>query len=97
MDDTTVALLKNDRIVDFDEGKPEKSLFYQRLVKHKEESEKKMREAMVGDDQEKAELPDYHILFFCDRDLPFKTINNIIKTAAKAGYPNFQFLVLEKS
>jgi len=36
------------------------------------------------------------ILFLCDKRLEFKTINNIIKTAGLAGYPNFQFGVLKK-
>lgn len=36
------------------------------------------------------------VLFLCDRRLSFNTINRIIKTAAQAGYPNFQFAVLKK-
>ena len=36
------------------------------------------------------------ILLLCDRRLSFKTINQITKTAALAGYPNFQFAVLKK-
>jgi biopolymer transport protein ExbD len=36
-----------------------------------------------------------HILFLCDKSYSFKTINKIIKTAGIAGYPNFQFAVLE--
>jgi biopolymer transport protein ExbD len=36
------------------------------------------------------------ILFLCDKKLPFKTINHITKTAAMAGFPNFQFAVLNK-
>ena len=37
-----------------------------------------------------------HILFMCDKTLSFKTINSIVKTAGRAGYPNFQFAVVEK-
>lgn len=37
-----------------------------------------------------------HLLFICDKSHSFKTINSIIKTAALAGYPNFQFAVLEE-
>jgi len=36
-----------------------------------------------------------HVLFICDRRHSFKTINMVIKTAGLAGYPNFQFAVLE--
>jgi biopolymer transport protein ExbD len=37
-----------------------------------------------------------HILFLCDKFHSFKTINNVIKAAGMAGYPNFQFAVLEE-
>lgn len=36
-----------------------------------------------------------HVLFVCDKGHSFKTINMVIKTAGLAGYPNFQFAVLE--
>ncbi len=36
-----------------------------------------------------------HILFLCDQSYAFKTINSVIKTAGMAGYPNFQFAVLQ--
>ena len=36
-----------------------------------------------------------HVLFMCDKHHSFKTINNVIKTAGLAGFPNFQFAVLE--
>jgi hypothetical protein len=36
-----------------------------------------------------------HVLFICDKHHSFKTINMVIKTAGLAGYPNFQFAVLE--
>lgn len=36
-----------------------------------------------------------HVLFMCDRRHSFKTINTVIKTAGLAGFPNFQFAVLE--
>ena len=38
-----------------------------------------------------------NILFLCDKRLEFKTINTLVKTAAMAGYPNFQFGVLQKN
>ncbi len=36
------------------------------------------------------------ILLLCDKRLSFKVINNVIKTAGMAGYPNFQFAVLQE-
>ena len=37
-----------------------------------------------------------HVLFLCDKSHSFKTINSVIKTSGLAGYPNFQFGVLEE-
>jgi len=36
-----------------------------------------------------------HVLFVCDKRHSFRTINTVIKTAGLAGFPNFQFAVLE--
>ena len=36
-----------------------------------------------------------HVLFICDKRHSFKTINTVIKTAGLAGFPKFQFAVLE--
>ena len=36
------------------------------------------------------------LLFLCDKQHTFKSINNVIKTAGLAGFPNFQFAVLKK-
>lgn len=36
------------------------------------------------------------LLFLCDKAHTFKAINNVIKTAGLAGFPNFQFAVLKK-
>lgn len=37
-----------------------------------------------------------HLLLLCDKSHSFKTINMVIKTAGLAGYPNFQFGVLQE-
>jgi len=39
---------------------------------------------------------DPHILLFCDRDVPFKVINQVIKSAGSAGFTNFQLAVMEQ-
>lgn len=36
-----------------------------------------------------------HVLFLCDKAHSFETINQVIKTAGMAGYPNLQFAVLK--
>lgn len=48
-----------------------------------------------GQDAESQQEQVPHILFLCDKSHSFKTINRVIKTAGMAGYPNFQFAVLE--
>lgn len=36
------------------------------------------------------------ISFQADKNLPFETIDLVMKTAAQAGYPNFRFVVMKK-
>jgi len=84
--DRVVAKIKNGNVIGLNPDKLEKSLLYKRL---KEENRK--LEKGPGNDEKKS-----HILFLCDKHLSFKTINNIIKTAGMAGFPDFQFAVLKK-
>lgn len=54
---------------------------------------------IVADDLKREVNPETrkeHILFLCDRTHSFKVVNAIMKTAGRAGYPNFQFGVVEK-
>jgi biopolymer transport protein ExbD len=39
---------------------------------------------------------DPHILLFCDQNVPFKAINQVIKAAGSAGFTNFQLAVMEQ-
>ncbi len=94
LNEKTIAVLKGDKIVDFDSKNPKDSQLYKYLQQYKQAREIEIKHHDENGDDGKA-VPDLHILFFCDRDLPFLTINNIVKTAAIAGFPNFQFLVLE--
>jgi biopolymer transport protein ExbD len=64
------------------------STLYQRL------KAKRAEQTASPPDTENHQAP--HILFLCDQTHSFKTINNVIKTAGMAGYPNFQFAVLEE-
>lgn len=41
-------------------------------------------------------VPAKHLLLLCDKSHSFKTINTVIKAAGMAGYPNFQFAVLQE-
>lgn len=65
------------------------STLYQRLKARRSE-----QTAGAPDGMPAEQAP--HILFLCDKSHSFKTINNVIKAAGMAGYPNFQFAVLEE-
>jgi biopolymer transport protein ExbD len=80
-----VAKVVDQRIEGLVMDSPQSSALYQRL---KAENEKVSPSA---DGEEQAP----HVLFLCDKSHSFRTINTIIKTAAIAGYPNFQFAVLK--
>lgn len=64
------------------------STLYQRL------KTKRSEQTAAAPDDAPGQAP--HILFMCDKSHSFKTINNVIKAAGMAGYPNFQFAVLEE-
>jgi hypothetical protein len=97
IEDQTVARISDDRILDFDPEHPERSGLYQKLKAfHDQKSAAAAQQATeAAEDSDGASNPALHLLFFCDRTLPFKLINQVVKTAAMAGYPNFQLAVLE--
>lgn len=88
LDEEVMAQVRNRHIVGLDADDLTSSALYQRL---------KTKRSMQADDTKSdsgRQAP--HILFLCDQSYSFKTINNVIKTAGMAGYPNFQFAVLEE-
>ena len=90
LDDELIARVKKDKVVGLDPENLKDSVLFNRL-------QAQFVKASLEDDQkEKETVPKNHILFLCDKRHSFKTINNIIKTAALAGYPNFQFAVLKE-
>jgi biopolymer transport protein ExbD len=100
IDETVIAELKDGQIIGFNADKPEESTLYkslkaQFLLIQKNKLVSQQGVSIDGKEiMEKKEQP--HLLFFCDRDITFKTINQITMTAAMAGFPNFQFAVLEE-
>jgi hypothetical protein len=86
IDDEVMAQVKDHRIVGLKPQELEASAFYQRL--------KGARAGATPEGSQGQETT--HVLFLCDKSHSFKTINNVIKTAGLAGYPNFQFGVLEE-
>mgnify|MGYP000195970173 CR=1 FL=1 len=94
IEEDLIARLKNGKVVGLNVDKPESSGLY---IKLKQYYEKQLAEATrVAQETGEEAKTDFHVLFFCDRHLSFKTMNSIIKVAAMAGYPNFQLAVLEK-
>ena len=85
MGDEVVAQIENNVVVGLDPENLKSSGLYIRLA-HRSET---LNEKNTGPEEPRP------ILLLCDRRLPFKTINQITKTAALAGFPNFQFAVLE--
>jgi len=95
VEEEQVASLKNGRVIELDMNKPKSSYLYLKL---KSFHDKQIAEAKTDSSKNNGESKDdFHVLFFCDRNLPYKTMSNIMKIAALAGYPNFQLAVLEKS
>ena len=86
MGDQILARLEQDSIVGLDPKNPMSSELFRALSQHA-----KTPAGMTSDPADP--VP---ILLLCDRRLPFKTINQITKTAALAGFPNFQLAVLKR-
>jgi hypothetical protein len=86
-----MADVEKEAIVGLDPDNLKESSLYKQLRDLYDESIKD--EADVECEDENSEPK--HVLFVCDKSHSFKTINMVIKTAGLAGYPNFQFAVLE--
>jgi biopolymer transport protein ExbD len=90
IDDEKVAEVKNGKINGLDEKDLKASLLYKRL----KESFEKSKDKAVDNSGDKT--GEQQIVFVCDKSHEFKVINQVIKTAGLAGYPNFQFAVLQE-
>ena len=90
LDDEIVAELNNGEIKGFDQKDLKKSILYTRLKEHYEKSK------ITREENPEEKPKDQEIIFLCDKSHEFKIINQVMKTAGLAGYPNFQFGVLQK-
>ena len=88
LNDEVMAEVHNQQIVGLSDADLKASTLFQRL--------ETKRTTQAADSGENAQQEAPHILFLCDKSFSFKTINSVIKTAGMAGYPNFQFAVLEE-
>ncbi|SMF63085.1 Biopolymer transport protein ExbD/TolR [Alteromonadaceae bacterium Bs31] len=100
IDEQLVAEIRQGRVMGYDPEKPKESGIYKALLKirEKEIRENQMQELGTSkNDKVEAEQEDKpkmaQVLFFCDRTVPFKAINTVMKTIGMAGYPNMQFAV----
>jgi biopolymer transport protein ExbD len=80
-----IGSIEKTKIAGMESSELESSALYQRLKTYRSEFERNKTA--------KGQAP--HIFLICDKSHSFKTVNSIIKTAGLAGYPNFQFAVLE--
>ena len=90
LEDEVIAELKNGEIKGFNEKELKASILYKRLKDHFEKS----RNVVEENSEEKPAAQ--QIIFLCDKSHEFKIINQVMKTAGLAGYPNFQFAVLQE-
>jgi len=84
--DEKIARIQDGKIEGMHPSHLQESKLYKELKTHREDRRTETPESNKEES----------ILFLCDKRSEFKTINNIIKTAGLAGYPNFQFGVLKK-
>jgi biopolymer transport protein ExbD len=85
VNDEVMAQVQNQQIVGLPTEDLKSSSLFQRLKTYRESHK-------LEDSESQAQ----HVLFMCDKTHSFTTINNVIKTAGLAGFPNFQFAVLEE-
>ena len=90
LDDEIVANLNNGEMTDFDQNNLKASVLYKRLRSNFEKKNNNW------EDKSKEKSTDQDIVFLCDKNHEFKLINQVMKTAGLAGYPNFQFAVLQE-
>lgn len=86
IDDNLIAPVKKGKVIGLDPKDLKSSLLYQQL-------ERQFAKIKHTSDEDQ---PESHILLLCDKNHSFQTINKILKTAALAGFPNFQFGVLKE-
>lgn len=85
-----VAAINNGRIQGFNEKNPLESNLYKTLERLRQEK----TTANPETEEEQASTADKpQVLFFCDKAVPFKLMNTVMKTIGMVGYPNMQLAV----
>jgi biopolymer transport protein ExbD len=102
LEDEVLAQIVNGEIEGINPEDPRESFLYQRLQELRTAEKEKASQiegaqiAETDDASEEQKKPKNQILFLCDKSHSFKTINSIMKAAGYAGYPNFQFAVMQE-
>ena len=108
LEDEVIATVQDGQIVGLDPNNLKESELYKKLRKIYEDpslvNASSPEGAVVietaaadgGSGEESPAQKKKPLLFLCDKQHTFKSINNVIKTAGMAGFPNFQFAVLKK-
>lgn len=108
LEDEVIATVQEGQIVGLDPLNLKASELYKKLRRINEDPnlanvtepdvpEPTIRQADEGETEAEAPVEKKKpLLFLCDKAHTFKSINNVIKTAGMAGFPNFQFAVLKK-
>ena len=112
LEDEVIATVQEGEIIGLDPQNLKESELYKKLRKIYEDPAANLEPKIVeagavtppaadaqaedGDEDGKAADKKKPLLFLCDKQHTFKSINNVIKTAGMAGFPNFQFAVLKK-
>lgn len=90
LNDDVIASVENEKIDGLDTENLKESSLYKQLREIYDESKE-----VEAEEEPESDSGVKHVLFLCDKRHNFKTINAVIKTAGLAGFPNFQFAVLE--
>jgi biopolymer transport protein ExbD len=110
LEDEVIATVQEGEIIGLDPKNLKASELYKKLRKIYEDpatslnpaAESDAAQAVVpstpegGASTDKKSEKKKPLLFLCDKQHTFKSINHVIKTAGMAGFPNFQFAVLKK-
>ena len=100
IEDQVVATIKNGLIVDFNYRDLERTVVFDTLQKIRKDKIASLNTLAEGDtgtepNAENTDSDKPQMLFFCDKSIPFKTIDALTKIAGMVGFPNIQFAVLQ--
>jgi len=100
IDDEVVASIVEEKISGYDPEHPRNNNIYRVLEKIRNDRLKLQKEMVVEEIGEELAVnvvaksaQKSQVLFFCDKSVPFRVINTVMKTIGMAGYPNMQFAV----